>query len=131
MKTQTAQSSRARSGHESGYFLMTDLLVGMVILTVAIMPLAYSFAREQQLLRAEYYRAAAMEIVDGEMEILAAGAWRDLPDGSQAYTVHAHAAAHLPPGHFELTKTGNHLRLEWKSDKRLGAGEVVREVTIK
>ena len=83
------------------------------------------------MLRIEYCRSVANEIVDGEMEILAAGEWKNFPDGPQNYTVHAHAAAYLPPGHFQLTKTGNHLRLEWKSDKRRGIGTVVREVTVK
>ena len=41
------------------------------------------------------------------------------------------AAANLPPGRFQLTKTGNHLRLEWASDRRQGIGTVVREVTFK
>jgi len=112
-------------------FMMVDLLVGMAILAVAIMPLAFSYVRETRLLRAEYFRGTVMEIVDGEMEILAAGEWRDFPEGSQPYTVHAHAAANLPPGHFQLTKTGNHLRLEWTSDQRQGVGPVVREVTIR
>ena len=110
---------------------MTDLVIGMAILTLAIMPLTYSFIRERQMLRVEYFRAAAVEIVDGEMEILAAGAWQDLPDGQQAYAVHANAAAHLPPGHFQLTKAGKHLRLEWQPDKRQGIGPVVREITLK
>ena len=39
-----------------------------------------------------------MEIVDGEMEILAAGDWRVLPEGMQSYTVHAKAAASLTIG---------------------------------
>ena len=108
-----------------------DLIVGMAILAVAFMPLAFSFVRERQLLRAEYSRAVAVEIVDGEMEILAAGEWRNFPDGAQVYTVHAQAAASLPPGHFQLTRTGKHLRLEWKSDKPRGIGTVVREITVK
>lgn len=110
---------------------MVDLVVGMAILTLAIIPLAFPFAHERQLLRDEYFRGVAMEIVDGEMEILAAGEWRDFPDGPQAYAVHADAAARLPSGHFQLTKTGKHLRLEWTSDNRQGIGAVVREVTIK
>ena len=110
---------------------MVDLVVGMAILTLAIIPLAFPFAHERQLLRAEYFRGVAMEIVDGEMEILAAGEWRDFPEGAQVYTVHANAAACLPSGHFQLTKTGKHLRLEWTSDNRRGIGPVIREVTIK
>jgi len=103
----------------------------MAIFTLAIMPLAFSCVRETRLLRAEYFRGVAMEIVDGEMEILAAGEWRDLQDGSQPYAVHAGSAASLPPGRFQLMKAGNHLRLEWASNKRQGIGTVVREVTFK
>ena len=110
---------------------MVDLVVAMTILTLTIVPLGFTFARERRALRAEYFRAAADEIVDGEMEILAAGDWKNFPDGAQIYTVHSQAAANLPLGHFQLTKTGNHLRLEWTPDRREGIGAVVREVTVK
>ena len=112
-------------------FLMMDLVVAMAILSLAIVPLGFSFARERQLLKIEYLRGVANEIVDGEIEILVAGDWKNFPDGPQSYSVHAGAAAGLPPGHFQLTKTGNHLRLEWMPDKRQGVGAVVREVTVK
>jgi hypothetical protein len=112
-------------------FMMVDLFVGMAILALAILPLAFTCAKESRLLRAEYFRGVAMEIVDGEMEILAAGEGRNFPDGAQSYTVHASAAATLPPGHFQLTKTGRQLRLEWASDQHQGIGPVVREATIK
>ena len=54
---------------------------------------------------------------------------KNFPDGVQNYSVHASAAASLPPGHFQLTKTGNHLRLEWNADEKHGVGPVVREAT--
>ncbi|HXR46434.1 MAG TPA: hypothetical protein VN784_03255 [Candidatus Limnocylindrales bacterium] len=117
--------------HRKRGFLTMDLIIGMAILVVAFMPLAFLFVHERQLLRAEYSRAVAVEIVDGEMEVLAAGEWQNLPEGQQAYTVHAQAAGSLPPGHFQLTRTGKHLRLEWKSDKPRGIGTVVREITVK
>jgi len=110
---------------------MMDLAAAISIIALAILPLAFSFVRETQLLRAEYRRAVAMEIVDGEMEILAAGDWRNFPDGAQNYPVHAQAAMNLPPGRFQLTKNGNHLRLEWKSDEPQGIGPVMREVNAK
>ncbi len=120
----------ARLRRERG-FMMVDLLVGMAILAAAVLPLAFFYVKETRVLRAEYFHGVAMEIVDGEMEVLAAGAGRNLPDGSQPYAVHARAAASLPPGHFQLTKTGRHLRLEWASEQRQGIRPVVREVTLK
>ena len=130
MNTQLQQPFRQGPRSRRG-FLMVDAVVAMAILSLAIVPLGFSFARERQVLKIEYFRSVANEIVDGEMEILAAGDWKNFPDGAQNYTVHSQAAANLPPGHFQLTKTGNHLRLEWKPDKRQGIGTVVREVIIK
>jgi hypothetical protein len=130
MKTKLSKPFRKGLRSRRG-FLMVDAVVAMAILSLAIVPLGFSFARERQVLKIEYQRSVANEIVDGEMEILAAGNWNNFPDGAQAYTVHSRAAAGLPPGHFQLTKTGNHLRLEWTPDKRKGVGAVVREVTVK
>ncbi len=121
-------------GHRSrdtAGFLQVDLAIALIILILAIVPLGYSFGLERQALRAQYARAAAGEIVDGELEILAAGAAKSLPDGTENYIVHARAAAVLPPGHFELTKSGNHLRLAWMPDEKKGAGTVMRETTLK
>ncbi len=130
MNLKASKHFSPHAGRQRG-MLMADLFVAMAIFAVAIMPLGFSYVRETRLLRAEYFRGVAMEIVDGEMEILVAGEWRNLPEGSQPYAVHAGAAANLPPGHFQLTKTGNHLHLEWASDTRQGIGTVVREVTFK
>ena len=112
-------------------FLEVDLLVGLAVLTLAVVPLGFAFAHERQALRMEYCRGVASEIVDGEMEILAAGAAKNLPDGAQNYSVHANALSQLPSGHFQLTKTGNHLRLEWFPDRKHRGGPVVRETTLK
>jgi hypothetical protein len=112
-------------------FLEVDMMVGLAILTIAVLPLGYTFVRERQVLKIEYCRCVADEIVDGEMEILLAGAGKNLPDGPQAYVVNARAASQLPHGHFQLTKTGNHLRLEWTPEVRRGFAAVVREGTLK
>ena len=112
-------------------FLEVDLLVAMAILGLALVPLGYSFARERHVLHIEYCHGVINEIVDGEMEILAAGAARELPDGTRRYTVHSLASANLPPGHFQLTKTGDHLSLAWLPDAKSGVSAVVRETTLK
>lgn len=115
---------------ESGS-MMVDLIAAMAILAVAVLPLAFSFAKEFQLVRSSYYRVLAMEIVDGEMEILAAGEWRAFADGQSVYAVRTPTATNLPPGGFQLTKSGNRLRLEWQPEQRKGVGAVVREVTAR
>jgi hypothetical protein len=120
-----------RAGQKNRGILTTDLVVATSILAVAILPLAFSFADEVKLIRAEYHRAVALEIVDGEMEILAAGDWKHFQEGAQDYPVHAKSAVSLPAGQFKLTRTGNHLRLEWKSERPAGIGPVVREVNVK
>jgi hypothetical protein len=110
--------------------LIFEVLMAMTILTIAVVPMGFTLKSDAGLFRVTYQRAVAMEIVDGELEILAAGGWRDIPDGSQPYSVHAAAAANLPPGRFLLTRAGNHLRLEWAGKKK-GIGPVVREVIVK
>jgi len=112
-------------------FLIIDLVVGMAMLVLAIFPLAYTVNSEARLFRATYQHALAMEIVDGEMEILAAREWHAFPEGTQAYPVQARAAANLPDGQFQLTRTGNHLRLQWAPTENSGVGSVIREVTVK
>jgi hypothetical protein len=66
--------------------LEIDLAMAMIVLSLAILPLAFSFAKERDVLRLDYFRAVADEVVDGEMEVLTAGDWKNFPDGSQANT---------------------------------------------
>ncbi len=131
MEFKQGKSSRRPARCLSHYgFLQIDLVVGLAVLAIAILPLGYAFARERQVLKAEYFHSVANEIVDGEMEILAAGAAKNFPDGTQNYSVHALAAKRLPPGHFQLTKNGHQLRLEWLADSKFGVRTVTRETTL-
>jgi len=106
-------------------------MVAMALLAGALLPLAYSLAKERQLARATYQRTVAMEIVDGEMEILAAGGWRSFSPGRQTYRVNAAAAANLPVGNFWLTLEPGKLRLEWQPTVKGHGGSVVREAASK
>src|SRR5579872_6474838 len=108
--------------------LLVELLVAMAILSAVILPLAYSIAGERRFARAVYQRAVAVEIVDGEMEALAAGGWQAFSNGVVDYTVHVRAATNLPPGRFTLTMTPQKLVLEWRPSVKQHGGSVVREV---
>jgi hypothetical protein len=103
-----------------------ELVVAMGILASVMLPLAFGFAQEQRLARGYYFRAVAMEIVDGEMEVLLAGEWRTYPKGQHSYHVRAEAAKNLPPGQFLLSIEGAQVRLEWRPGKPGQGGTVTR-----
>ncbi len=107
--------------------MMIELMMALTIVVGIMLPLGFSFVDEQHMCRVYYWRAVAMEAVDGEMEVLAAGEWRAYPEGSQLYTVHAESAKYLPNGQFTLTVHGPNLRLEWRPEKMRFGAPVVRE----
>ena len=109
-------------------FAMVELLVAIMLLLVAVLPLAYAFTSDARLLRAGYQKAIVMELVDGELEVLAAGGWRQFTPGTHDYPLRGAATTNLPPGRCQLTLTTNVIRLEWKSAAHSGVGSVIREV---
>ena len=108
--------------------LMTELVVAMGILAFAVLPLGFGFFQEQKLCRMYYQRAVLGEILDGELEALAAGDWLALPDGTRPFSTRAEAAVNLPAGKFSLTRQERRLRVEWVPES--GAPAVAREVTL-
>jgi hypothetical protein len=116
-----------RKPHAGGWLIL-ELLVALSVVVVALIPLAFSFRAEQKLVRAHYNQVVAMEIIDGEMEILRAGDWRTLVEGEQPLNVTAKSATNLPPGAFFLMRTGAMLRLEWRPAKKGAGGVVMRQV---
>ncbi len=112
---------------------MVELTVAMVILITALIPIALSIMKDQRASHNYYFKAIAMEIVDGEMEILRNGYWKEFEQGTQPYLTTAKAAANLPEGNFILTLKGKLIRLEWKIKEgryRYYRVNVVREVSI-
>ncbi len=115
--------------HNKGTIIV-EILVAMSILVFVMIPLSFSFVGERQEFNTYLHRAVAMEIVDGEMEILRAGEWRAFHEGTQAYEVKNPAATNLPPGKFELTMQSKHIRLNWTPDSRKRDGVVSREIDL-
>jgi hypothetical protein len=118
----------AREGRRGA--LITEWAVAMGILVVVMLPLAYSLVQESRLCRAYYYKAVALEIIDGEMEVLAAGEWRAFKSGEQAYALSSRAATNLPPGAFRLTVEEKRLRLDWIPARHGYGGRLTREVKL-
>lgn len=109
---------------------MVEMLVAMSILVLVMIPISFSFLSEKQEFGIYYHRAIAVELVDGEMEILRAGQWRAFSDGTHPYTVQNPAATNLPPGRFVLTRQARHLRLEWVPSAKHEGGLVTREADV-
>lgn len=130
MNMKLSRPSFRQPGSRGG-FLQFDLVIGLAILVIAVMPLGFSFTHERQALRTEYRRCVINELVDGEMEILVAGAARNLPDGTQNLQVQSRTMDRLPAGHFQLTKSGNHLQVAWLPDEKCGLNTITRETTLK
>lgn len=110
--------------------LMIELLAAMAILVGVAIPLAWSLSSERRLARALYQRAVAMEIIDGEMEVIVAGEWRAFAQGRHEYPVRALSATNLPPGGFYLTVEPKVLRLEWQPTVKQHGGLVQREAHL-
>ena len=108
-------------------FLNFELIVAMAILAAVLLPLGGIWYQEKKLLRAHYRDAIAMEILDGEMEILAAGDWRRFPEGRQELKPTARAAVNLPPGQFLLTREAKRARLEWRPQQ---GRKMAREINL-
>src|ERR1700722_2150776 len=119
-----------RAQRENGS-LMTEVVVAMAILTLAVMPLSISYINNQLAVRRLYQKAVAMETIDGEMEILAAGEWHSFKEGAQPYPIDAKHARNLPRGAATLTISGKHLRLEWLPEDQRKGDLIVREATAK
>ncbi len=117
-------------GRENAW-LVAELMVALSIIAIAMIPLAFSFRGEQKLVRAHYNQVVAMEIIDGEMELLSAGQWRACLEGEHEFKTTALAATNLPPGKFLLNRSNNYFRLEWRPAKRGSGGIVAREAVLK
>ena len=130
-KLQTPNSKLKGSRKRELGALTTELLVAMGLLTMALFPLAYSFATEKRMARSYYQRAVAMEIVDGEMEVLVAGEWRSFKPGVQDYHVKGAAVTNLPAGKFQLEVDKEKLRLQWLPSVQFQGGPVFREGSIR
>ena len=117
--------------------LAMECVAALGIFALAALPLSLAFLGEARSSRACHHRAATMEIVDGEMEILAAGEWRSFGTGRHDYAVTASAATNLPPGQFRLevgagdAVGSTRLRLAWMPADGRTNGLVVRERSVR
>lgn len=105
--------------------LMTELSMAIAIFSLVVLAGVAPLAMDQSMVRLQTTRAVAMQIVDGEMEVLVSGAWLAYREGEHDYPVAAEAAKTLPKGRFVLLIDAEKVRLEWRANRRAG-GESTR-----
>jgi hypothetical protein len=110
--------------------VVADLIIALGIIVVLIAPLSISWLNEQRVLRGLYQRAVAMQILDGEAEIMAAGTWATVLPGVQDLTLRAEARSSLPPGRFISHRFEDRIRLEWIPEARGQGGGVTRTLLL-
>jgi hypothetical protein len=104
----TARKNQAKRGS-----LQIDAIVALALLSAVVLPMGFGFVGNQRMLRHTHHRAVAMELIDGELEVLASGDWRAVPVGTREVRMTGRAAANLPPGRFVLTRSDKNCRIEW------------------
>jgi hypothetical protein len=128
-KDKVVQKKRCARSRAGGW-MIAECVVALGILIAVMIPISFSFVAEHRACRASYYHAVAMELVDGEMEILRAGEWRQFPRGTQPFVINSAAAKNLPPGQFMLTVEEHVVRLEWQPSAKDQGGKVTRETVL-
>lgn len=110
-----------------GGFLNFEMIVAIAILAAVVLPLGGAWYHEAKMLRTYYRDAVAMEILDGEMEVLAAGDWPVFAEGRHEFKPAAAAAKNLPPGKFIITREARLIRMEWQPER---GRRMAREVKL-
>ena len=112
-------------------FLQLDVAVAITVLALVFIPLSVSSSGDLDLARRQYFEAVALQLIDGEMDVLLAGERRKHTTGEHRITPIGEAVQNLPEGEFVLTVHDQKLTLAWVPTKRAKWGRVERVVELK
>ena len=112
-------------------FLQLDVAVAITFLALVFIPLSISSSGDLDLARRHYFEAVALQLIDGEMDVLLAGERRKYTTGEHRITPVGEAVQNLPEGEFVLTVHDQKLTLAWVPTKGAKWGRVERVVELK
>ena len=112
-------------------FLQLDVAIALTVLALVFIPLSVSSSGDLDLARRHYFEAVALQLIDGEMDVLLAGERRKYTTGEHRITPVGEAVQNLPEGEFVLTVHDQKLTLAWVPTKRAKWGRVERVVELK
>ena len=112
-------------------FLQLDVAIALTVLALVFIPLSVSSSGDLDLARRQYFEAVALQLIDGEMDVLLAGERRKYTPGEHQIKPVGEAVQNLPEGEFVLTVHDQKLTLAWVPTKRAKWGRVERVVELK
>ena len=112
-------------------FLQLDVAVAITVLALVFIPLSVSSSGDLDLARRQYFEAVALQLIDGEMDVLLAGERRKYTTGEHRIKPVGEAVQNLPEGKFVLTVQDEKLTMAWVPTKRAKWGRVERVVQLK
>ena len=112
-------------------FLQLDVAVAITVLALVFIPLSVSSSGDLDLARRQYFEAVALQLIDGEMDVLLAGERRKYTPGEHQIKPVGEAVQNLPEGEFVLTVHDQKLTLAWVPTKRTKWGRVERVMELK
>ena len=112
-------------------FLQLDVAVAITFLALVFIPLSISSSGDLDLARRHYFEAVALQLIDGEMDVLLAGERRKYTTGEHRIKPVGEAVQNLPEGEFVLSVQDEKLTLAWMPKKLAKWGRVERVVQLK
>ena len=112
-------------------FIQLDIAVAIVILGLIFIPLSVTSSAKLDLARRHHFEAVALNLIDGEIDVLLAGEIKKYKLGKSLITPPGEAVGSLPKGEFILTLNEKTIKLEWVPKKLTKWGRIQREVNLK
>ena len=112
-------------------FLQLDVAIAITVLVLVFIPLSVSSSGGLDLARRHYFEAVALQLIDGEMDVLLAGERQKYTTGEHRIKPVGQAVQNLPEGEFVLNVQDEKLTLAWMPKKLAKWGRVERVVELK
>ena len=112
-------------------FLQLDVAIAITVLALVFIPLSVSSSGDLDLARRHYFEAVALQLIDGEMDVLLAGEHRKYTPGEHRIKPVGESVQNLHEGEFVLSVQHEKLTMAWMPKKLDKWGRVERVVELK
>ena len=110
-------------------FVQLDVALAVSILLLVFIPFSVTSSSKLDLARRQHF--VALQMIDGELDVLMAGERQKFSPGEHKITPPGEAVKTLPVGEFILTVEEKQLTVAWVPEKEAKWGRVEREVILK